>query len=103
MNENWFALYLAVVGDKSLDAALGIMGIRPKRKYIKNSNFKLDDSSVKVIEFLKLEHTWDEIGEMCGVKGEFLRMKVRNYKKNTKELCRADLVGINLKNNSISL
>lgn len=80
MKENWLALYLAVVGEKSLDTALGIMGIRPKRQYIKKSNLKLDDSSAKLIEFLKLEHTWDEIGEMCGVTGDYLRNKVKNYK-----------------------
>ncbi|OSA98146.1 UNVERIFIED_ORG: hypothetical protein B2H98_05505 [Clostridium botulinum] len=80
MKENWFALYLAVVGEKSLDTALGIMGIRPKREYIKNSNLKLDNSAVKLIEFLKLEHTWEEIGEMCGVTGDYLRNKVKNYK-----------------------
>ncbi|NFL86871.1 hypothetical protein FDB24_13175 [Clostridium botulinum] len=102
MKENWYALFASIIFEESIDKALGRMDIRPKRTFIKN-NINLSESDVLVLEYLKEYHTWKELGDMCGVKGELLRMKVRNYKKNTKELCRATLIGINLKNNSISL
>lgn len=100
MKENWLALYLSILTNRSVDSSLGKFNKRPKRPKRKNI-INLTQSDVNIINFLKKEHTWNEIGEMCGVDGEFLRTKVRNF-KTTKELCQAPVV-IAFKNISISL
>ncbi|WP_252242909.1 hypothetical protein [Clostridium sp. ZS2] len=100
MKENWLALYLSILTNRSVDSSLGKFNKRPKRPKRKNI-INLTQSDVNIIKFLKKEHTWKEIGQMCDIDGEFLRTKVRNF-KTTEELCQAPIV-ITFKNISISL
>ncbi|MBN1079238.1 hypothetical protein [Clostridium botulinum] len=100
MKENWLALYLSILTDRTVDSSLGALGKRPKRPKRKNK-LNLTQADVNIIKFLKKEHTWKEIGKMCDIDGEFIRSKVRNF-KITKELCQAPTV-ITFKNISISL
>lgn len=97
MKSNWLALYVAIVTIKTVDASLGAMGIRPKQA----PKIKLDlsERDIKLLKNLKKQNTWDELGKLLGVKGESLRLKVKNYKKTTKELCKA--TSVDIKNNSI--
>lgn len=40
MSENWMALFISIVGEKSIDKSLAVLGIRPK---IKMSNLTIEE------------------------------------------------------------
>lgn len=78
MKENYYALLIAIVAEKSASKSLEEMGffVEKKEKTILN----LDKNDIKLILFLKEQHTWDEIADMCGVSQGWICSLVKKFK-----------------------
>lgn len=90
MKANYYALYLAIKKDISIDAALGAMGIRairkpytqknPKKKDITEKEFEYIDDPLKLIE-LKKKHTYDELARMYNTYPDKVYRNIKYYKQ----------------------
>jgi hypothetical protein len=99
MKDNWYALFIAIATKKSVDKSLKAMSLIQKRKTW--ATLDLNEGDIKLIKFLKKQHTWDEIAEMCNVSSSYL-YSVVNKNKNAKKLVRANKA-IHLNKKSISV
>jgi UTP-glucose-1-phosphate uridylyltransferase len=99
MKDNWYALFISIVTNKTVDKSLKAMSLIQHRE--KWTILDLNEGDIKLIKFLKEKHTWDEIAEMCNVSSSYLYSAI-NKKKKAKELVRATKA-IHLNKKSISV
>ncbi|MBN1050295.1 hypothetical protein [Clostridium botulinum] len=99
MKENWLALYASIISKNSAEKTLGLLGIKPKKIEKRNKKICLSEKEINKLEELKTDHTWNELGEIYRVDGEYLRVRVKATKKKYAE---KNILIANI-NNSISL
>ncbi|WP_061342946.1 hypothetical protein [Clostridium botulinum] len=85
MKENWLALYASIMSKNSAEKTLGLLGIKPKRIEKGNVKINLSEKEINKLEELKKNHTWNELGKIYKVDGEYLRVKVKATKKKYAE------------------
>lgn len=99
MKDNWYALFISVVTNKTADKSLKAMALIQKRESW--TTLDLTEGDIKLIKFLKEKHTWDEIAEMCNVSSSYLSSIV-NKNKNAQEPIKATRA-IHINKKSISV
>ena len=75
MSENWYALCVAILTDKSISDALSAMEIEIDKNKKRNLNLSLEEA----LEFKRLKDSgarWERLSEPYGISGTALRLQV---------------------------
>ena len=79
--ENWFALVIAILTDRTSEKALEEMDIKPMKNPPKKLNLTYEQAwNIRYV--LTNNKSWQDVGETYGINGEALRQQVYNTLKN---------------------